>query len=153
MINTLHGNVLDTGNSVIVHCVNCQGVMGSGIAREIRERFPDVYETYLETYKNGVLHLGSVSYVYLPLEDKIIANAAGQDWYGTTKVHLDYDATRTCFMNINEDMKFFESEYGIITINFPLFGCGLAGGDWNKVSQIIEEEVSDKWTKNLYLYP
>jgi O-acetyl-ADP-ribose deacetylase (regulator of RNase III) len=157
MINTLHGNVLDTVDSVIVHCVNCRGVMGSGIAREIKERFPEAYETYRQTYENGVLHLGSVSYVYFPsdhnVQQKIIANAAGQDWYGAGKVHVDYDATRTCFLNINEDMKFFRDEYGITTMNFPLFGCGLAGGDWNIVSQIIEEEVSDEWTKNLYLYP
>ena len=157
MINTLHGNVLDTENAVIVHCVNCQGVMGSGIAREIRERFPEAYETYRETYQNKILHLGSISYVYFPAVEnvghKIIANAAGQDWYGAGNVHVDYDATRICFANINEDMKHFKAEHGITTINFPLFGCGLAGGDWTKVSEIIEEEVSDEWTKNLYLYP
>lgn len=157
MINTLHGNVLDTDNCLIVHCVNCKGVMGGGIAAEIRKRFPDVYETYRDSYKNGYLELGSVTYVYYPPTKtsgpKIIGNAAGQDGYGTDRVHVDYNAVRTCFYYINDAMRTFQERHGITTINFPLFGCGLAGGDWKIVSEIIEEEVSDKWTKNLYLYP
>lgn len=164
MINELHGDVLATVDCVIVHCVNCQGVMGAGIARQIKAEFPDAYDVYKETYDNGLLVLGSVSYAYIPplakaphnvyrTGQKIIANAAGQDQTGTHVRQLDYDATRTCFFYINDAMKVFEREFGITTINFPLFGCGLAGGDWKTVAEIIEEEVNDRWTKNLYLYP
>ena len=31
---------------VIGHVVNCQGVMGGGIAKSIKERYPSVYEEY-----------------------------------------------------------------------------------------------------------
>jgi O-acetyl-ADP-ribose deacetylase (regulator of RNase III) len=151
MINTIKGNVLDVENTVIVHCVNCQGVMGSGIAREIRERYPSAYELYRKIYEQGLLQLGSVSYAEVE-GNRIIANAAGQDHYGHDKVHVDYDATRYCFAQINSYMEqFFYPDLKIDTVSFPLFGCGLAGGDWNIVSKIIDEELSDKWKKNLYV--
>ncbi len=157
MINTIHGDVLDTTNAVIVHCVNCLGIMGAGIAKQIRIRFPEAYDVYRESYDSKLLTLGSVTYMYYPKteqsEQKIIANAAGQETVGTKTRQVDYDATRMCFYNINDAMKIFENEFKISTINFPLFGCGLAGGDWQIISKIIEEEVNDKWTKNLFLYP
>ena len=40
------GNVFDSDADIICHQVNCQGVMGSGVAKEVRERFPNVYEQY-----------------------------------------------------------------------------------------------------------
>lgn len=42
------GNVFDSDADIICHQVNCQGVMGSGVAKEVRERFPNVYEQYHE---------------------------------------------------------------------------------------------------------
>ena len=40
------GDLFDTKANVILHQVNCQGVMGSGIAAEIKRRFPQAYEDY-----------------------------------------------------------------------------------------------------------
>ena len=40
------GNVFDSDADIICHQVNCQGVMGSGVAKEVRERFPNVYEEF-----------------------------------------------------------------------------------------------------------
>lgn len=34
------GNVFDSDAKIICHQVNCQGVMGSGVAKEVRERYP-----------------------------------------------------------------------------------------------------------------
>lgn len=40
------GNVFDSDADIICHQVNCQGVMGSGVAKEVRERYPEVYYAY-----------------------------------------------------------------------------------------------------------
>ena len=40
------GNVLDSNADVIIHQVNCQGVMGSGVAKQVKDRYPVVYEMY-----------------------------------------------------------------------------------------------------------
>ena len=57
-----NGNLLDTELTFIVHQVNCQGVMGAGVARQIKEKFPKAWENYkadLAAY--GDLNLGSYS--------------------------------------------------------------------------------------------
>ena len=48
MIHYVKGNLLDSNCDYICHQVNCQGVMGSGIARQIRERWPEVYKDYYD---------------------------------------------------------------------------------------------------------
>ena len=40
------GNLLDAQTDVIAHQVNCQGVMGSGVAKQIKEKWPDVFKQY-----------------------------------------------------------------------------------------------------------
>ena len=57
MVNYVKGNLLDSDCDYICHQVNCQGVMGSGIARQIRERWPRVYDGY----KNFCKYVGSDS--------------------------------------------------------------------------------------------
>jgi O-acetyl-ADP-ribose deacetylase (regulator of RNase III) len=47
---------------VIVHGCNCQGVMNSGIARQIRINFPNAYEQYKYKYDKGYLDPGVVIY-------------------------------------------------------------------------------------------
>ena len=41
------GNLLDAQTDVIAHQVNCQGVMGSGVAKQIRDKWPRVYDSYV----------------------------------------------------------------------------------------------------------
>ena len=49
MLHHRVGNLLDAPQKVIAHQVNCQGKMGSGVAKVIRDKYPKVYETYLNT--------------------------------------------------------------------------------------------------------
>jgi O-acetyl-ADP-ribose deacetylase (regulator of RNase III) len=47
MPNIINGNILETEENVIVQQVNCMGVMGAGLAKQIREKYPKVYSEYL----------------------------------------------------------------------------------------------------------
>ena len=47
MIRVVKGNLLDAREIVIAHQVNCQKKMNSGVAKAIREKYPEVYEKYL----------------------------------------------------------------------------------------------------------
>jgi len=51
-------------------------------------------------------------------------------------IPLDYTALRLCMMKINH---IFKGKH----IGLPKIGAGLAGGDWNKIEQIIKEELKD----------
>ena len=42
----LDGNLLDSNADIIIHQVNCQGAMNSGVAKAIREKWPIVFDKY-----------------------------------------------------------------------------------------------------------
>lgn len=148
------GDLLRSDIRVIGHCVNCHGVMGSGIARQIREEYPDVYRRYarfvedvMDEFLEREVLLGEVQMVHVNPQDlnsRIVLNCFGQKDFGAHKVQVDYPAIRTCMREINWRFK-----EGIIPENFknqvgfPLIGAGLAGGDWDLIELIIEEELTD----------
>lgn len=129
-----------TENGVIVcHQVNCRAVMGAGLALQIKKAYPGVYKNYQEKCRQiaaGHGGLGDVQFCSVIADaGYIVANVFGQDGYGRDKQHTDYDALRKAFKTIAE----WFSEY---TIRIPyLMGCGLGGGEWSVVSEIIEETL------------
>jgi O-acetyl-ADP-ribose deacetylase (regulator of RNase III) len=60
------GNLLDAQTDVIAHQVNCQGVMGSGVAAEVKKRYPEAFNSYRKDYENGKLELG-VAQIFISL--------------------------------------------------------------------------------------
>lgn len=150
MINTITGDLL-SAKGVILHGVNCQGVMGSGVALSIKNKWPIVYEEYMlfikESGGGGDKLLGKVNAV-LVQEGVHVINCFTQDRYGRDgKMYVDYSAMDRCMKTINVRL------VSPIPINFPLIGCGLAGGHWPVVREIIDYRIPDTFTKNLYVLP
>ena len=75
----INGNLFDTEANYICHQVNCLGKMGSGIAKQIRERYPKVFKSYLE-YANPSM-LGTPQFVECD-NNKFIVNMFAQEKYG-----------------------------------------------------------------------
>ena len=46
MIKIIDGDLFETDAKFIVHQVNCMGRMGSGVALQVKEKYPHVYEEY-----------------------------------------------------------------------------------------------------------
>lgn len=143
------GNLLNSNCDIIVHQVNCQKVMGSGIAKQIRDRWPQVYDDYCYNidymYENDFVKqsfelLGMISWTEL-IEQKYIVNFFSQDKYLPRSVcHTNYDAFRHCCQMLKKFIVEYELPISVV-IGFPYkIGCGLAGGDWSIVEKIIEEE-------------
>lgn len=125
-----------TNRGVIVcHQVNCKGVMGAGLAKQIRDKYPDVYSMYKEHCRqiaNGNGGLGDVQFCsVLERSGYIVANVFGQDDYGRGQQHTNYCALRRAFTIIAESFPGY-----IIRIPYKM-GCGLGGGDWKTVYSII----------------
>lgn len=141
------GDILtvNDGDAVVIVChqVNCIGVMGDGLAKQIKAEYPGVYRVYKEKCeaadsKAGLL--GDVQYCSV-LSDAgyIIANVFGQEGYGRDgRCYTDYNALRKAFSDIAEA---FPKD--IIRIPY-MMGCGLGGGDWGTVQAIIQETLCDK---------
>ena len=136
MIN-LHADALAVDADVFVHQTNCMGVMGAGIAKQIRDQCPKTYRLYRELcdlYRHNPIELlGTCEFV--EENGKIICNAFGQCGFRRPGCNTDYDALRACFQTIAQ-------KHSEKTIALPYkIGCGLAGGDWNVVETMIKEEL------------
>ena len=139
-MEVIKGNVFDAflyPNSCVVHGCNAQGVMGSGVARVVRNDFPAAYYEYVRRYDEVGLKLGEIIPVSV-LPGRYVINAITQEFYGGPPTrYVDYDAVRTAF----KSTKAFAKQWGIESINYPMIGAGLGGGDWAIISNIIDEEL------------
>ncbi|MCW4014046.1 MAG: macro domain-containing protein [Candidatus Bathyarchaeota archaeon] len=125
------GNLLDA-KGVIVHQVNNKGAMGSGVAGQIRRKWPKHYSDY----KNA--HLRLCVNVHTKVEGGWVVGMVAQDGYGRDgKLYTNYGALRVCLEQVAES---YEGD-----INLPyMIGCGLGGGDWDIVSGIIEDVLGER---------
>lgn len=126
-ITYCRGNLLDVAEGIIVHGVNKQGVMGAGVAKAIKQKYPQCFYKYTEHIPNT--SLGDVIWCNAT-KDLIIANAVTQNRYGTDKRHVNYMAVGLAF---SEVFRVAHKQ----PIHIPKIGAGLAGGDWNCIEQII----------------
>ena len=139
MIKHIKCNIFESGADVVCHQVNCQGVMGSGIARQVREKYPNNYKGYCmmcEEFKPSEL-LGKV-FCGKVGEKFIIANLFAQEKFGYDgKCYTSYDALKKCLENVR-------SGFSGQTIAIPyLMGCYRGGGDWDIVYKMIEDIFGD----------
>lgn len=138
--------ILDSSVDVVCHQVNCQQVMGAGIAKQIHETYPRVYEQYkifTQRFRNrGFSPLGECQLVWTDDgKTRIVANLFGQEYYGRERRQTDYDALSRAVRSLAQNE--FLRENGF-SLGFPyLIGCALGGGDWGIVLPILEEELLD----------
>lgn len=144
MVEIKDGNLLEAKDvDIILHQVNCMGVMGGGIAKQIKNRYPYVYEEYLAFCQERTDRLGEILICETP--DFLIVNCFGQYGYGTLETFTNYEALRECFNKVAKLVKTAEKDHNRhVRIGMPYkIGCGLAGGDWQIVYKIICEEFND----------
>lgn len=134
-IKLIKGNVLDSDAPIIAHQVNCMGVMGAGVAKCVREKYPDVMTTYsrwCKEYKPQIL-LGMVL-DYCTDKNQIIANCFAQNKTGRGR-QTNYEAFYMCLENLKKAVDYYGFEHRIA---FPYkIGCGLSGGDWDIILAMI----------------
>lgn len=127
---------------VIVHGISCDNSMGAGLAKHIRKEYPEAYAADQEYNAKPEVKLGSISGV------KTEADVYGLNTHqfyiinGYTQLHafgygtlVDYDAIRSVFATVKD-------HFGGLRIAYPKIGSGKARGDWDTISQIIEEELA-----------
>ena len=129
-------NILSVQSGIIAHQVNCQGVMGAGLAKQIRDKFPKAYDAYMESFKQGKLKLSTIKPCTIIDKQLYVYNMCGQDSYGKDgKQYTDYDALATCLSKLHTK----SLELGLIPYLPYNLGCGLAGGKWEIVYELISK--------------
>ena len=140
---------------IIVQQVNAQGVMGSGFAKAIRDRWPVVFDKYIAhvgpayTQKDSGLHLlGQVISVEVG-DDLIVANIVGQQFFGRKDGHryTSYDALDSGFKCV-----YALAEATGLPVHYPMIGAGLGGGNWSIISAIINANL-DTIHHTLWVHP
>lgn len=142
---------------IILHQVNCKGVMGCGVALAIRNKWPKVYDRYREQYHKA--KLGMIQIVHIKVsedfqssdhhtnseaisEDNLfVVNLFAQDRYGRDKRYTDYDALESCLEKIS--IWQFKNHPNLPVYIPYKMGCGNAGGNWDIVYAIIQNTILD----------
>ena len=92
------GDLLKAEEKYIAHGCNAQGVMGSGVAKVIKEKWPKAYKDYLLDLKaineTRDRSLGAVL-PSIQRDDKVILNLITQEFFGTEKRQVNYAALIT----------------------------------------------------------
>jgi O-acetyl-ADP-ribose deacetylase (regulator of RNase III) len=129
----------------IVHGCNAFCTFGAGIARTVKDVFPEAYEVDQKTKKGNPRKLGTITFATIqatPPDALTIINAYTQFKYwkdkndDPTEPLVDYVAVKDAFAQIKKAFGGKNLRFGI-----PKIGAGLAGGDWNTISGIIDQEM------------
>lgn len=128
------GDILDMTDGLVFQCVNTLGKMGAGLALQTKKRFPHVFKDYYyecERWKN-VNILGSSMH----LNGHVLLFT--QNTIGRSGQHTNYDALSMALSHAKESVARDTYCY------FPHgMGCGLGGGDWQRVYQLIQHHFPD----------
>ena len=152
MISIIDGDLFETGAKIICHQVNCQSRMGSGVALQVKKRFPHVYQEYKRICTNDML--GKVQLVpihkeyvglepgigAIPYEEQYICNLFAQDNYGYDgKQYTSTEAIKSCFEVVRQYTKNKNNLLGAKIAMPYKIGCVRGGADWQEVYAIMEE--------------
>lgn len=147
MIKYIDGDCLNMDVQMIAHQTNCMGVMGDGIAKSIVKKYPEINKEYVDLCKESNI-LGTCQ-ICKTNSGMLIANLFGQD-HVSDRTHraTNYIALeRACFQ-----LYTYIKEHGVKTITMPyLIGCGLGGGNWKIVDEILNKIFGEDDDFTLYV--
>ena len=151
MINYVKGDILEHATEgMLLHSGNARGIMNSGFAKSIREKYPEVYNVYKSDIDDGK-KIGDISWVIH--EDKLlIGTIIGQLFYGRDPDtrYVSYDALDRALNHAFKSAKIF----GFLQVNMVKIGAGLGGGSWSIIEQIIINAATKNnfKTYNIFVY-
>ena len=129
----LAGNIFSSGAEAIVITVNCEGVMGTGIALDAKNRWPEIYNSYSEKCKLNEFHIGDIMWTHS--ESKRVALFPSKRlWRAPSKLSYLEDGLDTLRTDI--------IRRSIKSIALPHLGCSNGGLTWSEVKPLIVEKLS-----------
>lgn len=134
-MKVLIGNLFESNAKTLVNTVNCVGVMGKGVAKEFKTRYPTMYNEYVLLCDQKVVKAGQ-PYYYEDLYGASVINFPTKEhWRSPSK--LSY---------IIDGLNWFRENYkvhNITSVAFPPLGCGNGGLTWEVVGPIMFSMLSD----------
>jgi O-acetyl-ADP-ribose deacetylase (regulator of RNase III) len=153
MYKTIEGDLIKLAEQgqfdIICQGCNCFHTMGSGIAGQLASKYPQVLEADKCSIYGERIKLGKWTEAIVDTETHtfIVCNAYTQFFFGLGKDVFEYDAFEKFLKVFAKSTYDYKHEYeDKVRIGFPMIGAGLAGGNWNRISKMIEkfaENVSE----------
>ncbi len=140
----VRGNIFLSGADILVNPVNCVGVMGAGLAREFRYRFPAMFEPYAKACRDGWLRPGGV-HIWTAEPGavaKYVVNLPTKaHWKHASRLVDIQHSLNTWSQWVHSQIEAPEAR-GANSIAIPALGCGLGGLAWSAVLPEIERFAS-----------
>ncbi len=151
MIKIIEGNIVDAQTDYIIHQVNCQGEMNTGVAKALRDFDESIYIHYrymCEVYKfDPTSLLGTYDQYDIKNGAQTVLSLFAQNNYGYDgKQYTDVKAFQDGLKSISQQIPIYwfdvDNRPHKTSIALPYkIGCGRGGADWEVVYKIIEEEL------------
>lgn len=138
MIEFQRGDILAADAEALVNTVNCVGVMGRGIALQVKNAFPGNYTAYEIACRAGDVQPGKM-FVYetgqFTNPRYVINFPTKRHWRGKSRLRDIESGLRALLGEIKR--------LGIRSIAIPPLGCGLGGLSWADVRPRIEAALTE----------
>lgn len=143
------GDILTVERGIIVHGCNTLGAMGSGLALQIKQKWPECFEAYYahlqeRRHIDGHELLGDI--IPYQVKDGLwVVNALTQLTYGrdSDRRYVNYAAVQKAFKLIGA-FAWEHREHNLLVVNYPQIGAGLGNGDWGLIHEIINVELNNQ---------
>ena len=133
MFDYMTGDLLCSDAQALVNTVNCEGIMGKGIAYQFKNRFPQNFKEYRQACQSGFLRPGRLVYCYE--QGKIIINFPTKDkWRNPSEIEYINSG-------LNALLPLMEGLH-LDSIAIPPLGAGNGGLPWASVRKLIEAKLS-----------
>lgn len=122
------GDLFASEAQTLVNTINCVGVMGKGVALGFKQRFPQMYQDYVERCERRQVRLGR-PYLYKQLGPWVLNFPTKDHWRAVSRLS-----------DIVSGLEYLSSHYkawGIKSLAVPPLGCGNGQLDWNVVGPTL----------------
>ena len=143
MITYVVGDLFSSPAKVLVNTVNTVGVMGKGIAYDFKRVYPEMFKQYQNYCENGMLEIGKL-WLYKTPHKWILNFPTKKHW--RNKSNSEY---------IRAGLEKFADTYdskGIVSISFPMLGCGNGELDWDTEVQPLMNEYLGRLPIDIYVH-
>lgn len=153
-MNIIKGDLLELAASgtagIIVHGCNCFHAMGGGIAGALASRFPEIPQADRNQgprglpRKLGTFSHATVTYQILRGQDKVVNKHTLDTPFTCVNLYTQFtpgpDFIESVFIFA---LKELNKEFAGDHLWFPKIGCGIGGGNWERVEALMLEHLTD----------
>ena len=144
-------DIFDSTADALINPVNCVGVMGKGLAKQFKDRFPECVPPYEEACAKESLVPGRLILVRTLVQPDLFSAKRPAVILFPTKKHWRGKSQLKWIEAGLQELKRSYRDWGIRSVAMPQIGSGLGGLNWADVKRIIER-LFDQEELHVYLY-